>query len=770
MIKSSLFKFYLAVLAVFTLAFLSACSSEDRNDNFSLEREIPALRVEFQDSIFVLSWDEPVALLTEPEQFQGYHLWVVLDEDNQEAFIEDEIPSAEDFNYNADSWSSEILRFEPQVAAGESPSWVIPDTLIQQARDQGSVTLVFLAWADFGTDFRVARVPARLYLQDVFPADKVQLEVEHGDRWAKIEWKRPSDLVSRVPNVDNGKIFGYNFKIQFQEGAGSIYDLDSAQLLMDSTTLPLDAQLKPNMQIKTLNNLSPLANVDSTFELYSLKGNHQGMIHLAIVDQGRRGEGDSVFTLYFEGLEDRTGYQVSVMSFDSLGNTIDQQTESFFSPATIEFKTTDTTEPLFNTQQALQLIPSASDPSRRILMWDSASDPSGIASYLITKIDSTERGVDTTLIELFQSQLRDTTIVQGIELHKHYDTLNYFIPQYQVQLRIQAVDSSGYRSQFVDTTLQIAPTHPEYTCPDTLMVALQTSAGQVYCIDQYERSEDPTQAQLQFTVDINASSAQEYCQGLADVVDASGTWEFDLCSETQWEHACEGEAATEALNYGLLENGNFSQAQGKLFSECNVGTLDSNAVQMVDRSLQCVTEDGVYDLSGQYQEWVRTDSSFALKGSSWSAGEGVLQSNLVAMARCQAQSIPVREIPDYVTPATKLIRLTDGTILVETDSLLQDTLIQARIQDTLGESYYNDEVLLFDISREGESLVQNFPVDYNQYRRDSVQFAEVYFNGLDVTLTERLKTVYILGRSTQSAIQFHQGSSISLRCCATLAP
>lgn len=747
------------------------CSGERGNDNFALEREISSLRVEIEGGELVLNWDEPLAMLSEPDNFQGYTLWAVLDEEAEQGFIEAGIPSSSDFtSYNENSYSQNILKFDLNLGQDDLPTWAIPDSLLDRARNDNKTTVVFLIWADFGSDFRASRTSARVFLKDVFPADKVDMTVDFGPDYVKVRWVRPADVVSRVPSVEDGKIFGYNLALSYVEGAGTSFSLDNTQLLDDSTFIPSEASILPNQVILTENQQTPLVNVDSTFKDTSNTGANRGTLNYAILDGGKLGQADSVFELYFSGLEYETSYTLTALSFDSLGNTFDLQSEAFVSPSVLTFKTTDSVAPVFNSNEIL--VPVESDPSRKVIYWEKATDDSGIEAYSILKIDSSARGLDSNIFEFIPSRLADTLIEFGsLELDMFYDTLNYFIPGSVVRLELRARDSSGFASLANIVLDTIAYTRPEL-CPDSTMIAL-SNLDEVFCIDPLERRVDQESNPGAFVNNVTGAVAQDFCQQLGSVTNSSGDWTYDLCSETQWVSACQGNAASAELNFGLIENGSASVAEGLLFTECNVGTLDSLGAKsdaFNTRSRKCVTEDGVYDLSGQYQEWVLRTSGYGLKGASWASGEGILNSNISNMARCKATNIPVRVVPSYVDTSTKLLRLNDGTILLETDSLLLDTLISARVRDTLDESYYDDQVILFEISNQGTVLVSEFPVDYNEYRRDSTTFTEVYFNGLEAKIVERVQTVYITGTKTQSAADFHKDESISFRCCATLAP
>lgn len=410
-----------SLISLLLALLLWNCSGERGNDNFALEREISSLRVEIEGGELVLNWDEPLAMLSEPDNFQGYTLWAVLDEEAEQGFIEAGIPSASDFTaYNENSYSQNILKFDLNLGQDDLPTWAIPDSLLDRARNDNKTTVVFLIWADFGSDFRASRTSARVFLKDVFPADKVDMTVDFGPDYVKVRWVRPADVVSRVPSVEDGKIFGYNLALSYVEGAGTSFSLDNTQLLNDSTFIPSSASILPNKVILTQNQQTPLVNIDSTFKDTSNTGSNRGTLNYAILDGGKLGEADSVFELYFSGLDYETSYTLTALSFDSLGNTFDLQSEAFVSPSVLTFQTTDSLAPVFNSSEIL--VPLESDPSRKVIFWEKATDDSGIEAYSILKIDSSARGLDSSTFEFIPSRLADTVIEFGsLELDMFYD-------------------------------------------------------------------------------------------------------------------------------------------------------------------------------------------------------------------------------------------------------------------------------------------------------------------------------------------------------------
>ena len=776
LIKSKFHQVILGWMCVLVLSFLSACTDKDKEDNFALEREIPGLRIEFEglgeESKYFVSWDEPVAMLTEPDKFKSYYVWVVLDAEAQEAFLERETPSSSDLkDYNETSWSKDILLFKPTIKEGELPRFEITSELINEANERGTRSITLVVWADFGIDFRAARIPTKFYLQDVFPADQVGVRVETGPEFAKLSWTRPEDLFSRIPNRENGMIFGYNISVSYVDQLSAPSELSAVKWQLDSSSSQLDSQhVLTESFIKTKNDGQPLRDNSDYITNKPNDGNDYGTLNIAILDSGRSGEADDEFVLYLDGFTPIRTYELSIIALDSLGNTLDLESNSFISPLVMQFSTTDTTRP--ELADNLQLKPDSVDASRRIFYWlPITNDPSGISHYIVTQIDSSYQGFDTTTAII--ETLNDTLInLDGDDSSAKprawlQDTLDYFIPGRSVEVQVQAVDRTGYKSFIRSISQAVAPLLSD-VCPELNMVALQDSLG-IYCIDQLERRVGQNTANpTQFKTDIRAQDASDFCQAKSSL----GDWTYDLCSDEVWQNTCIGQDS--ARLYGLVEYESTATSEGLLFSDCNHGTNDSDGAhhsQINTRSTRCVTESGVYDMAGHYQEWVRSSSieassPYSLKGGTYAQGDGVSASALNRIAQCRSSNFPIRQIPRYVDTTTTLVRLNDGRVLLGMDSLLLDTVIKVAINDTLDVASYTDQILLFKITDGAEVLYTDFPVDYNEYRRDSVHFAQVYFAGLEATITSRLNEVHILETVSQSAVNFHKSPSISFRCCA----
>ncbi len=116
-----------------------------------------------------------------------------------------------------------------------------------------------------------------------------------------------------------------------------------------------------------------------------------------------------------------------------------------------------------------------------------------------------------------------------------------------------------------------------------------------YCIEPYEHRDSLGN----FVANVSWEQANTICR------DLDTAFNTQLCSEVEWERACEGPGVgpDSALAHGIQsEQKNASILQ----TTCNQGTNDSVMARSFDlRSVACLTKEGAYDMAGNFSEWVR---------------------------------------------------------------------------------------------------------------------------------------------------------------------
>jgi hypothetical protein len=197
------------------------------------------------------------------------------------------------------------------------------------------------------------------------------------------------------------------------------------------------------------------------------------------------------------------------------------------------------------------------------------------------------------------------------------DTVRYLPPGARYRLSVQAIDSTGHASEIasLDTsTLPAAFTGADAgaTCPAGLIpvpagrFTLGSGLGGdeapgttgtrflgAYCIEPYEHRTGGTSGPFQTKV--TWEQARDIC---ADLSPSNGS---HLCTEAEWERACEGDPSA-SLVYGIQSEARYPQ---NVRDACNIGTNDSAMANNINlRDPTCLSYDGVFDMAGNFAEWV----------------------------------------------------------------------------------------------------------------------------------------------------------------------
>ena len=154
------------------------------------------------------------------------------------------------------------------------------------------------------------------------------------------------------------------------------------------------------------------------------------------------------------------------------------------------------------------------------------------------------------------------------------------------------------------------------------MAALHGPAGP-YCIDRYEF---PGLAGATPAGGLDLAAARARCEGVGKRV----------CTEGEWMAACAG-AQGRRWPYGdLLQAGRCSDASDHAAGPDRIGGEPLPAGSKTD----CVSPEGVYDLSGNLWEWTvdaggPSSGAASLRGGGWELSAGLGQCRSVARADAQ---------------------------------------------------------------------------------------------------------------------------------------
>ncbi len=454
-------------------------------------------------------------------------------------------------------------------------------------------------------------------VNDKFPPDIFSPRIKPGAHEIAITWQRPTDPTSFFDaNLDSGLIRTYLLKltlggritadrkqafaptIKFTRGGKDVTESVRDSLVLD----PPDARDKST--------LIPKGHI---YFLPDSNRAHRASPTLA----------DSLSAV-ITGLTPRDTLNVQVWAMDSSGN------QNANAMATVVVHLTDTTQP---STPKLFVDSSTISSNGFVVRWKPSSDT------LWLETGSTEvKSIPNYHIQEYRMRrtlLRDSgekaslldRMDTVIEVAKPIDTSTVFVntmrflpPGRTFQLKLSALDLTGFESNVDSITVQTPAVHflgkdSALTCPTGFIPIPRarftlgeiTSGSQPdetpthiinmgpYCIEPYEHRDSSGQ----FISGVTWEKADTLCQAM------SKDFNSQLCSEAEWERACEGPGVgpDSALLHGIQsEQKNASILQ----STCNQGTNDSVMARAFDkRNATCLTREGVYDMAGNFSEWVR---------------------------------------------------------------------------------------------------------------------------------------------------------------------
>jgi hypothetical protein len=244
-----------------------------------------------------------------------------------------------------------------------------------------------------------------------------------------------------------------------------------------------------------------------------------------------------------------------------------------------------------------------------------------IEKYLLTRILMRAPGEKTTALDRIDTVL--TTVPADSTRDTFTVEMKYLPPGTPFHLNLMAVDVTGYESAADTLTtsteaVRFAGADSALACPagfipiprGTFKLGDDASASAdekgkdgrapivnmgPYCIEPYEHRDAGGK---RFVSNLTYDQAEKACE------DIDKTFDTRLCSEAEWERACEGPFTDSlALLHGIQsEDKNPSILQ----SSCNQATSDSAMAMSFElRNAVCLTTEGVYDMAGNLSEWVR---------------------------------------------------------------------------------------------------------------------------------------------------------------------
>ncbi len=440
-----------------------------------------------------------------------------------------------------------------------------------------------------------------LISDDKFPPLPFSPQIKVFARELHLQWRRPTDPTSLFnPSADRGLIKHYRLQISAANAIrtnafGGLNDLQVKSYRVGGVERSGETSQSTDLQEETTGKIlrTSLTLPDS---------------NSAILQTGTEAL-DSI-SLEIEGLHPLDTIRIQLEAVDSSGNT------NIRSMQQITLILTDTTQP---STPKLSVLDSARN--RLVVQWTASRDSltgsngnlieggnpnANIAEYRFSLI-SQARTVEK--IRRVTSVNRDSAVF--------IDTLKFLPPGTPYLLRVYAIDSSGHESRIDSlrtSTLPVIFGDTALTCPDgyVKMPSRTFTLGQTgstqrdesprevtnepFCIEEYEHRDSAG-----FVYGVTWEEAYSACDDLNASL-GGDSLRFQLCSEAQWERACEGADSEAPHEYGVQGD---PISPALLQNSCNQGTNDSVMAKTLGlRDGACLSNEGVYDLAGNYSEWV----------------------------------------------------------------------------------------------------------------------------------------------------------------------
>ncbi len=422
-----------------------------------------------------------------------------------------------------------------------------------------------------------------------------------------IAWERPTDRVSFFdPSMDTGIIAGYRLEV----GLDGIRTPDRRKAF------------QPKLKYYRMGGADSTSSVTATMKLNG-EGLPDRMVY--VLPDGHRSakhtHPDATDSMYLEieGMFPQDSLNAQLSAVDSAGNS------DSTSMSKVSIRTTDTTQP-----STPKLKYDSLSRNGFTVVWSAARDSvpgsdgrltvagrpnANILEYRLTRNLVRASGENTAGLDQRDTIIQDSLLPTRPEFRI---PVSFLPPGATYHFTLLAVDSSGYPSRIDSmdvTTLNVAFADSDsvLTCPpgfipmprgrfllgdnggsDDEKPAKPAAMGP-YCIEPYEHRDSTGR---RFVSNVTYEQAEAICEAV------SPAYSTKLCSEAEWERACEGPAAdASALLHGI-------QSEGKdpsiLQSDCNQATNDSAmAINFALRNPVCLTTEGVYDMAGNLSEWVR---------------------------------------------------------------------------------------------------------------------------------------------------------------------
>ena len=684
---------------------------------------------------YLLRWQHPI----EKKDLESFYVWLdtnIVNDSTQKI---------------SQTQMDQALKIIPYNDRGDGDSLDLTN-LISEYLERDSVHIAI--WAKYSSNDQGVVQHLYAHFGDDVPPAIVSFRDSASANAIWIDWIRPVDQRDfYFPDLMDGPIAGYNVTIK-AETTPSTEDIRYISLYTSVAENPISSINFRRFQI---------FNKDGReVKLVSVSNNDPRVLRFAIID-GKGFANDNMleneWRMVITGLRPEHTYNVTMVAYDSSGNSSAEESRNI--------RTTDAIPPTIANEFWSYTDPEdglySLDSNRLILFWPRSLDPLPNGGYREVRgysIEQLNNGVwqpippriSAIKTDLNRFRLENGAMAEDPSGEFVNDTLRWILPGETITLRIRAIDSSGHYSVAWIETINVSRGELGKTnCPENFSpVCMERSedniCNKVFCMEKLQHAEGNN-----FKRNILYIEAKKACEALS----------FNLCTEEEWNAACNSGGS----DYGIIEekdeNGIFSPNEF-LFQYCGVGTADPLSANNVDkRNKICASQDGIRDLPGHLQEWVISIGEDGkevplLKGTSHAVFQGASRTEL---AQCRNRFTPTRIRPRYTTETVYLYK--SGSRI---DTLLtKDTL--RTIFDSLTPSFFKDTLLVYNLKSLSAAQLGIDYVDQKEYRRRGGDaWLNVLWQGLNYEPKEKWQ-VLILGTESINASNFFLDPTVGFRCC-----
>ena len=493
-----------------------------------------------------------------------------------------------------------------------------------------------------------------LTVDDQFKPESVNLKVDFTDTQIQLSWVRPKDATSSFfPFADSGKISAYHLTLKNLTNINStLYHkikIDSVAYTLNGKTALIKEKDFKKAKEGTLtykNTKQTTDNGDSLLVPWLSALFLDGFPKHPTHDSNK-------VKLVLYGLSPNSSYSIQMFAEDSSGNIGKNDAEL------ITIVTTDTTQP---TKPTATVDSQSITKNQFTFSWLPSQDTrkgdtkpnTNILEYRIIRRQTSSTGkIDTLIIVVNTKDILSKPSKQEQSFFEFKDgrfegSFFFLPPSTLYDITIQAIDSTFYRSDTSTFTLRTLDVSNTINCPSGFLPIPARDSTKAFCIEAYEHLDTNTQ---EFTVNVDFNKAIEICNSLDSNLSTT------LCTESQWVRACEGGDTKQIHRYGIqsiVSNEkdtllfSLSSPTSILQSKCNQAVNDKEmAHNLTLRNPLCISNEGVFDMSGNFSEWVVSDTSantLLFKGGNYLLPSLDL-SKAQQRAECKHQGFPRQKRP-----------------------------------------------------------------------------------------------------------------------------